>query len=509
MAAIPDNCAVPRVSETVDDTTPITASRIDVAARIGWLLRTHRSVAGMSLRQMSAALKGQGVSLSAATLSRIESGGQRSPAALDGYARVLGMPEGALRAPVDSLSRTFPYSPSAAVPTGHKCLDRFSRSYEAIDVVAPTGGGWLEFAREHADAAGFGLPRTLMKPHVRRLSLELARSVGTARFTRHEALTLLRCSAYGDVVIDVLREIVVEPGGQNFWDLMVVGSERATMPFLLWAATLLSHPSIYVVRGASYALQSMLVGGELSLDEWSGLVVHVERAWRDAGDDPARRGVLSPLCSALPPPLQDRLRGTCFPEPAAPPGPQLWSRTRQNVHYVFAESIAREVAARRGHAEEPLLARLLFEAMFDPRGVRMGMATLTLAVSAFSSTLVHVLLEERDRCPDEVSNTAALRVAAFCHVDGDLPGMASLMATPDVTDFQHALTFASRGTRPLPQAAVDRGLSADEMTVRRTLYALGMTGDARLSIIATHSSWPRSTRLGARWWLEHGARILD
>ena len=90
---------MPRVSETVDDRTPITASRIDVAARIGWMMRTHRSVAGLSLREMSAALKEDGAPLSAATLSRIESEGHRSPAALDGYERVLGLCDGALRAP--------------------------------------------------------------------------------------------------------------------------------------------------------------------------------------------------------------------------------------------------------------------------------------------------------------------------------------------------------------------------------------------------------------------------
>ena len=88
---------MPRNAETIDDRTPLTASRIDVPARIGWLLRTSRSLAGLSLREMSAELKAHDVSLSATSLSRIESEGQRSAAALDGYAAVLGLPDGALR----------------------------------------------------------------------------------------------------------------------------------------------------------------------------------------------------------------------------------------------------------------------------------------------------------------------------------------------------------------------------------------------------------------------------
>ncbi|WP_180934108.1 helix-turn-helix domain-containing protein [Nocardioides ungokensis] len=137
---------MPRVSETVDDRTPIAASRIDVAARIGWMMRTHRSVAGLSLREMSAALKGQGAPLSAATLSRIESEGQRSPAALDGYERALGLSDGALRAPVDLMCRTFPYAPEVVARPAPPSLERFSLAFEAIDVASPTGGAWLELA---------------------------------------------------------------------------------------------------------------------------------------------------------------------------------------------------------------------------------------------------------------------------------------------------------------------------------------------------------------------------
>jgi len=502
-----DDVAVPRLSGVLDDRTPLTASRIDVAARVGWLLRTHRSVAGLSLREMSMALRDHDVTLSAATLSRIESEGHRSVAALDGYAAVLGLPEGALRVPVSLLCRTFPYAPEEQSKPAVRCLDRFSRACEAVEVAAPTGGAWLEFARQHAEDGGLGLPRALMETHVRRLARELTRSMGVGRGTRSEALVLLRCSIYAEVVDDVVRPLVLDPDSQNYWDLLSTLSDHPTPSLLDWLASLLGEPSIYRALGASYALQNMLVVGGLGLEDWSRLAPHLHRAWEDSDGDPARRELLGQLWSALPPPLQAQIRETCCPEPTTRPVPRVWSRTRRNVHYGFADSVARTVTARRGQAEDPLLSRLLFEAMFDPRGVRLSNATRLLAYSPFAADLVRVLLEERDRCPDAVSRTAALRVAAYCHAGEDVAGVDALLDSGGDADFEHALTIYGRSGRLLPQAAVDRGLAADEMTARRTLYALGLAGDPRLTGISSQTSLPTWVRRGADWWTDLGPRI--
>jgi hypothetical protein len=303
---------VPRHAETIDDRTPLTASRIDIAARIGWLLRTTRSVAGLSLREMSSSLKTHDVTLSATSLSRIESEGLRSTAALDGYAAVLGLPAGALRAPVDVLSRAFSYGPPAAPEPGMHSLERFSESFEAIAAERPSGGAWLAFARHHSSDGGFGLPTSLMEPHVRRLAEEMCRSVGMVTFlTRYEALARLRCSAYGDLVGSVLQEMVLEPHHQALFNLMSVLSERPTAGLLHWAGTLLGHESVVVVQGASYALQSMLVVGGLRVEDWESLVPQFTRAWHDDGSDATRRAVLTDLCAALPPLVQSRIRSTC------------------------------------------------------------------------------------------------------------------------------------------------------------------------------------------------------
>ena len=501
---------MPRNAETIDDRTPLTASRIDIAARIGWLLRTSRSVAGLSLRGMSDALRSYDVALSATSLSRIESEGLRSAAALDGYAAVLGLPDGALRAPVDILCRSFSYAPPAAPEPARHCLARFDESFEAITAPRPSGGAWLEFARHHASDGGFGLPTSLMEPHVRRLADELCRSVGVvAHVTRYEALALLCCSAYGDLVESVLREMVLDPDAQVIYDLTSVLSECSTPALLHWAGTMLGHRSIVVARGASYALQSMLVSGGLPVEDWASLVPHFTRAWDDAVADETRRGVLTDLCAALPPSVQSRIRSTCRVEAEPPPGPQVWSRSRTNVHYGFARSVAGAACARRGHHEEPLLERLVFEAMFDPRGVRMYTSTVLLAASPFARVLTPLLVERSGHGPDEASRSAALRVATTCHAGEELPAADPLLRSGSTSEFEAAVMIVGCSGRPLPQDALERGLSGAERTVRRTLHCLGMAEDPRLADMAFDRGQVESTRRAARWWIERGGRILQ
>jgi transcriptional regulator with XRE-family HTH domain len=500
---------VPRNAETIDDRTPLTASRIDIPARIGWLLRTSRSLAGLSLREMSAALKARDVALSATSLSRIESEGQRSAAALDGYAAVLGLPDGALRTPVDILCRSFSYAPPAPPQAVAPSLERFSEACEAIAAPSPSGGAWLAFARHHSSNGGFGLPTTLMEPHVRRLADELCRSVGVvARLTRYEALALLRCSAYGDLVDSVLREMILDPDAQVLYDLTSVLAENPTPALLHWAGAMLRHESIAVARGASFALQGMLVTGGLQVEDWEGLVPHFTSAWHDAGSDATRRTVLTDLCAALPPPVQSQIRDTCRVEADLLPGPRVWSRSRRSAHYGFARSIAGDACARLRHHEEPLLERLLFEAMFDPRGVRMSTSAFFVAVSPFARALAPVLIEERGHGPDEASLSAALRIAVWCHAGETLPAAEPLLHSGNVHEFEAAVMIAQRSGRPLSQDTLERGLSGGGATVRKTLHCLAMTDDPRLADIASDRRLPDSTRRAARWWMDRGDRIL-
>ncbi|MCW2792847.1 MAG: hypothetical protein JWO76_1945 [Nocardioides sp.] len=499
---------VPRISEVIDDPTPITGPRIDVAARIGWLMRIHRTVAGVSLREMSAAMRDRGIAVSPTTLSRIESEGQRSYLVLDGYAEVLELPAGSLWSIVNLLSRPFTYAPPALPDPEEQSLDRFSEACEAVDEPHPTGGAWRTFARLHAAEAGFGLPRALVEPYVRRLADETGRAVGPAYVTRYEALAQLRTSAYGDLIGSVCQELVLDPDNQLLYHLTSILSDRPSIEMVRWSGGLLRHPSTFVARGASYALQSMLVIGGLGMRDWRSVVPEVVSASDLASGDPVRGEILAQLCAALPPTLQEDVRAVADLPPSPPTGPLVWSRTRGNVHYEFARAVAATACARLDHREEPLLERLLFEALFDPRGVRMSASMFTVACSPFAGELATLLAEGHADGPDPATSAAALRVAAACHHGQELPFVGAWLAAEDTGEFDFALAISGRSGQRLPRAALERGLSGNETTVNRTLYALGMAADPRLRGLARDATATDPVRRAARWWEQRDGRIL-
>jgi hypothetical protein len=347
-----------------------------------------------------------------------------------------------------------------------------------------------------------------MAPRVRRLASELCRSSRSARYTRLEALSLLRCSPYGELVEAVLRPLVVEPHAQNYWDLLNSLGERPTPSLLDWCGSLLRDPSLYRAQGASYVIQSLLVLGGLDREAWLVLIDHAERACAEAADDPARKAMLVQLYDALPPRLRELVREDFRPGMEGPAGPTVWTRNRRNAHYALAESLALAVTTGRGLPDEPMLARLLFEALFERRGVRMSNAAVLVSFSPFAPDVARVLLERCVEGPADATRAAALRVVAQCHPGGEVPGLDTLLAASDPGEFRVALTVASRVDRPLPRPVVERGLAGDEMTAQLTLYVLGRAGDARLRRIASDRSRSEQVRGGARWWLREGPAVL-
>ncbi|WP_344342216.1 helix-turn-helix domain-containing protein, partial [Streptomyces rhizosphaericus] len=100
-----------RPQTVLDDETDLNGPRVDVDRRVGWVLRMARMTtpgpAGGPLRLEAMA---EAVGVSTTRLHRVETGATRSGQVTDAYERVLAMPEGSLRAPVDVACRTFPYA---------------------------------------------------------------------------------------------------------------------------------------------------------------------------------------------------------------------------------------------------------------------------------------------------------------------------------------------------------------------------------------------------------------
>ncbi|MFC6286201.1 hypothetical protein ACFP3Q_07865 [Nocardioides sp. GCM10027113] len=500
---------MPRYSGTIDDTTPMTGGRIDIPARLRWLLRTHRTVAGVSLRQMVAALREAGLQVSAATLSRVESEGTPSPGVLDGYNAVLGLPSGQLRTAAFMQQRSFSYAPALPPEDLPRDLDRFTAAYDAVTGPAPTAGEWLLFARHHASEVGFGLPRCLMGPLLERLVDETPRGVSLARIVRYEALHTLSRTPYRDVVIDAVHAAVADPHHQAVeWATGMLDGVPA--PRLLpWAGELLAAPSRFRVRGAAHLLQSILVTGRVPLEDWRRLVPAFAVAWEAAQADPDRVADVAMLFAALPVEAREDLAyriGGCLPD--VPRAPVKWDRRLDNAHYGLVTDLARSVVARIGQPQEPLLARLLFEAFYEPRGVRMSNAAWLVSLSAFAPLVRDACFELARRpglAPETL--TGAMRVGTLCH-DGSRIDTTGLWDFPQHLETAQVLSLAGRSGIPIPGRVLERGLAGDETARRQTLYALGMSDDPRLREIAADPARPEAVRRGAEWWLRSGPRIL-
>jgi len=494
---------VPRQSDPIDDRTPLNGARIDVAARVGWLLRTHRTVAGLSLRQMSDALAEHGVRISAATLSRVESEGQRSSTVIEGYTSVLGLPDGSLRAAVDGVCRGFPYAPPSLPEHLLVTLETFSRAYDEVMVERPSAGAWLTFARHHAQPAGFGLPLRAMEPLVHQLTGEIGRCLTVNRFTRHEALNQLIAGPYGAMTLATMRHRVEDLDNQLIYDLTSVLSDHPTPELTAWACRLLSSPSLFHVRGASYLLQGMLVHGGLSLESWRAVVPLVRAAQVAAKGDPDRTEAVNGVVGALPPAMRPDLKAAGVRGPARKSSIP-WSRTRGNPHYLVATVIARAVCADLHQPDEPLLERLLFEACFETRGVRMSTSTWILFVSPFADALARAIVRHTS-WPDAECQASAMRVAAACNSGGPLPGLERLLGEDSL--FAPLTILIGRSGGHLPDEVLARGLAGDATMVRQTFYCLGMAGDPRLAGLAEDGHQPEAVRRIARWWLDRGPRI--
>ena len=494
----------------LDDLTPLDGSRIDVAARIGWLLRCSRSAAGLDLRTMAARLTDAGVPVSAASLSRLETDGSRLGTVIDGYEQVLGIESGRLRGAVDAMCRTFDYAPADQSPIGAPLdLPAFDSLVARVSGATAAAGDWLRFAIEHEAPRGYGLTGPLLRPLVRKLASELSRSVGAAYVVRYEALARLRCSAYADVVEDVVRELVLAPDAQVVFDLFSAVSELPTPGLLTWAGELLSHDNLMLVRGGDILVQNMRsVGGGLTDEAWAALEEPFLAAWHRAAADQPRRVVLTTLFKNLPPTTRRSILEQ-LPGPLEPvSGPRNWTRTRRNVHFGLAGRVAAQACSAAGLPEEPLLARLLFEVLYDFRGPRSTCAAFLVLASPFADAVHRQVCEVASTARDATTQEGARGAAAILQTRTARPVLDGWWSSPDVGLVRSAHVLAGHSGQLLTDEQLEAGLTGDALTVNRVLYAAGMAGDPRLPAISVDRRRPAAVRAAAGFWVREGARVM-
>lgn len=501
-----DDGPVPRPPDEIDDRSALDGNRIDIAARIGWLLRTSRMAAGLSLRELTAAAGPGGAS--PATLSRVETSGRRSSQVVATYEAALGLPYGHLRAPIDVLCRTFSYAPPDTEP--HAPPSTLAGFSAAVDAVrdSPDGHDWLRFAEYHA-ATPFGLTATDAGPLVAQLASEVNRAAGSAYQLRYEALSKLRCSAYGGLVDEVVRSAVGEPGMQRPADLLSAVTELPTPELVGWCGELLAHPSWQIARAGCLGLQNMRSVGGLDEDDWLPLVTPFADACRAAVGDPLREPILSGTLASLPSSVRSAVRDL-LDEPLAPPRrATAWTRSRRNAHFTHAAAMAAELSAEHGDvADEPMLARFLFEILYDFRATHVVTTSFVLAASPYGRAARELLGRTVLDGPDETTRHGAAYAFANLMLPFEEVDPSPWLAADDPVVRGAGLTIAGFAGAALPPDLLDRCLAEGGEAAHDALFAAGMSGQPELAAVAADLTRPAATREGAAWWLREGSRVL-
>lgn len=499
-----------RTPDEIVDETPLTGTKVDVPARIGWLLRTARSRRGVSLRDLSGRMSGLGAPHSPATLSRMETTGVRSGRLLDLYERALELPYGSLRAPVEILCHTFSFAPPDHEPVEPpETLAEFSDAWAVVAHGEPTGADWLRFSDIQLHSR-HGLPLELMRPLVARLVGELGRSVAQAYTTRYVALTNLRCSDYSDLVFDEVRATAEAPYTQLVVDAMHTLTYLPTPEIAAWLGQLLLHPRMQVMRAAAMSLQSLRAVGYDGEDEWAELIPPFLEAYRQSAPGSSRRGVLTSLHSNAPKLFRARVL-EALDDPLEPAkGPVDWAPRRTNPHLAVADQLASRACDLAGlEVGQPLLARMLFEMLYDFRSTRSYAAWLVTGAAGLGPYLQQGLLDAARSGPDLVTRRGATtvlwRFAAGLTYDELLP----LLEDEDLEIRQHALVISAHAAVPIPLGVLRNRLDGDEVTRNWAFYSLGMSRNPDLASVAEDPQFGDEARGAARWWMEIGGAIWE
>ncbi len=497
----------------LDDPTPLTGPTVDVGVRIGWLLRMARLTSptqpAQRLGDMVTRLEWQGLRTSTSSLHRVETGAVRDDRVVAAYEAALALAPGSLRATVDIVCRSFPYSPVDRAPAERVTSPAaMSALHEPVLAGVATGGQWRDWARAMAQPGNIALPHDLAREQAVALLGELTRADGTAYRSRYDAVTTLRRSAWADVVLEAVQAVVADPHVQDVNNPASALGETFDDRARSWLVDLLADPREVVVQGAAIGLGAMAQahGGP---DFWDPVLDDVVERFNDIG--PAGDGWywLSHLLRLLPSETLALARPR-LAHPPSPVGQSLRPEGRQ-VLVVECQRQAEEASAALGLPHQPLLARLLFEVVGDGRSSRSHTSAMLLAtLPSVRRVAVAALVDLAETYPDPwLRARSASRVTSL--VEGDLPARVRERLATSQDLAPRDLHWAAKDGVVPDQRAVRRVLAdpRGELSTNELLLPVGWAGWPLLRSLVEEPGWPDEMRGGAAWWLRTGSRLSD
>jgi hypothetical protein len=543
------------------DGTPFDGPRVDVEARLAWLLRLHRLCSpdpdNRSLAGFARRLRATGVTCDSARVSRWETGRAAVPdQVVARYERVLGVPAGALRsvrAGLRALTRDAAPAPDA-FPTDPP-QDRLDRVYDRLTAPGADGGDWLDLADL---LAGPGpqrvlLPGRLLESWVGRLVAELMRAVGTAYTTRFQALTaLITHRPLTPLVAAAIDAVVREPGAQGVADPVSLLGEVGTPAITARLLDAFAHETGGIRLGSAHALLNLIVTGTLPATHHTA---HHDTHHRTTADDPHGPGaaLATMLTTRLPAhPLAgdvdkraadqrvgaDKRPGTdgrVGADKRAGADGRLGADATTLAWYELsrrtgAGALAAAARERLGIEDDPMLDRIVLEALGSRHLERRHHAGLLLLASPYRPAIAALTADAAAHHPHPPARHAAATLLRYVVGPAQLPVLhdwltpsrphaghpgAGLSSAGPPNDGRRELVGVGLGA--LAHAGVPAGqagrvdltslLGMPGVSGSALVYAAGMTGAPALRDWADDPGTVAPLRQAARWWLRHGPAI--
>lgn len=479
----------------IGDDNDIFGATIDVDRRTAWLLRVARVASPWGNRPAAsfvARLREVGVrEVHPSRVTWWESGAPVSVALIAAYERALGLHPGRLQGPVASMRLTSDHrAPIESVPDGLDRLGLFRLQGEVTDRVeagAATAGDWLTLAGLLTAPGSVPPPSGVVEPWVHRLLVEFVRSVNDDYTSGWSALAALLADPVmapivRDQALAVLGELGV-PFARLIWD--VLAQDAGAGASADYARGLLSGDQERLL-GVTFGLATMLGRRQVAAGEIHRMV-DILRQLATGGEDEREIAFM----------FAARLGG---PVPALLGAPIRVTATglrRQLEQPPYLAAFVKRVRAESGIADDPMIVRLLQEALSHHFLDKRQLASQLIAASPYRESVAAAAIDMAKTAPDAPDRLTAALLLRQVAVP-EMTGVRSLLASPDLTVVGHALLAIVRGGAELPRDL--RPWLADRRTYDQAVLAANMGG------IPLPAASP-AEQSAQRWWADHGTLV--
>jgi hypothetical protein len=517
-----------RVQKIAYDDTPLSSRKVDIDARIGWLLamsRLHHRDSDMADgRRFVEALHDAGCSASRSLVSRWESGEiPISYEGMSGYERALGLETGRISSITGYVRAVMPGVKTRVArpqldPTSREFSERLDGLIELAEDGLAKAADWQELGWHLAAVPLVHLRAHTWETLTQRVINILPRSVKVPyRQYSIAALNIASVPRAQDFLTDAVDAHLSTPGVQVLTNPIGLLDQLPTRRAAELVLDLIEHPPTEAVFALAVWVAAQKVSrGDFSPEERTRLDMLVLRLWRA---NPAKAAEdLAELIASLPEGLRSTLTNAATKAGRTKLGYAV--ETGEDLGSAMARGLSNDVAeaARAGAPGDPsydgdrMLVRLVREALFHRDSERRHLASLLISASPFGDPITDELLNllSAPNAPTLVRQRAAtlarylssdvqrLRMLRFVDDPNDHVGTVIVQAVGHMsfTAFSDQVIRASLGEEWSPRE-------------RAKMYALGMSGSPGLSAILRSTQSPEWQKTAAAWWISQGSAVRD